>query len=225
MKTRSIDAVVFDFDGTIADTETPVYEAWRTIFEDHNCELPLSVWVQCVGSQHSGFDAFDHLLTLSGGDFNRDEIEAEQQRRSQRMRQGMKPLPGVVSWLEEASSRRLPCAVASSSSRDWVETMLEGLGLSQYFQALACGDEVPRTKPDPRIYQLAAERLDVDPHKAIAVEDSANGVKAAVAAGLLCIAVPNPVTCGLDFSDADHVCGSLEEFNLGHFLGSERLST
>ena len=218
MKTRSIDAVVFDFDGTIADTEMPVYESWRSIFEEHNCELPLSVWVQCVGSQHSGFDAFDHLVTMSGTALSRWAIEAEQHHRSWEMRQGMKPLPGVVSWLSEASARGLPCAVASSSPREWVETLLNGLGLMQYFRALACGDEVERTKPDPRIYQLAAERLDVTPQAAIAIEDSVNGVRSATAAGLLCVAVPNPITAALDFSEADFVCASLEEISLSHFL-------
>ena len=215
---RPISAIVFDFDGTIADTETPVYESWRSIYEEYDCELPLSVWVQCVGSQHSGFDPFDHLVAQSGRDFTRAAIEAEQRRRSQQMSAGLEPLPGVVSWLQEAAGRGLPCAVASSSSRNWVELMLESLGLRQFFRAVACGDEVTRTKPDPQLYELAAGRLGVDPQVTIAIEDSVNGVKAATAAGLLCVAVPNRITAGLNFSEADFVYASLEEISLSHFL-------
>ena len=96
--------------------------------------------------------------------------------------------------------------------------MLESLGLRQFFRALACGDEVMRTKPDPQLYELAAGRLGVDPQVTIAIEDSVNGVKAATAAGLLCVAVPNPITAGLNFSEADFVYVSLEEVSLSHFL-------
>ncbi|TVR46430.1 MAG: HAD family hydrolase, partial [Puniceicoccaceae bacterium] len=91
---------------------------------------------------------------------------------------------------------------------------LEELGLRKHFGPVCGGDEVPVVKPDPALYRLALERLGVRAEEAVALEDSANGVRAAKRAGLRCVAVPNRITAGLDFSEADLKVASLAAFTL-----------
>ena len=79
---REFRAVIFDFDGTIVDTETPEYEAWRSVFEDHGCELPVSVWADCIGTADSGFDPFLYLLEQAGRPLDRDTIQAQRRQRN-----------------------------------------------------------------------------------------------------------------------------------------------
>ena len=107
--------------------------------------------------------------------------------------------------------RGVRTAVASSSRRAWIQKVLARLGLEDQFDAAAAGDEVPRAKPAPDVYLLAARRLGTAPETCVALEDSQNGVRSAKAAGMVCIAVPSPLTRQLDFSEADLVVGSLEE--------------
>lgn len=121
------------------------------------------------------------------------------------------PLPGVVALLESVRAHRLRTAVASTSRLARVRELLEQLGLTDKFDAVAAGDEVPRAKPAPDVYQLAARRLAVAAPACVALEDSESGVRAAKAAGMRCIAVPSELTRGTDFSAADVVVGSLLE--------------
>ena len=109
-------------------------------------------------------------------------------------------------------------AVASTSSRKWVHGHLDRIALLDSFSHLACGDEVEQVKPAPDLYWLALQRLGKDPSQAIAIEDSPNGIAAAKAAGLFCIAVPNPLTARLDMSAADMRLASLAELPLAEAL-------
>jgi beta-phosphoglucomutase-like phosphatase (HAD superfamily) len=99
-----------------------------------------------------------------------------------------------------------------------VEARLAHAGLDGRFEALRCADDVPRVKPDPDLYLAALAALDAEPAHAIAFEDSPNGVAAATAAGLFCVAVPGPMTRGLDFGRAHVVVGSLAEVRLEEVL-------
>jgi putative hydrolase of the HAD superfamily len=130
------------------------------------------------------------------------------------------PLPGVVERLQEAASRGLPLAVASSSGRDWVEGHLGRLGLRDHFAQLRCKEDVPRVKPDPALYRAAAAALGVAPGEALAFEDSPNGTAAARAAGMACVAVPGPMTAGLDFAGAALRMASLAERSLDQILAA-----
>ena len=127
-------------------------------------------------------------------------------------------LPGVVDYLDAADRRGMKLAVASSSSRDWVEGHLTRLGLIQRFEAICTKDDVPRVKPDPALYLLAAERLGVSVQRALVLEDSRNGLLAAKAAGVRCVVVPNAVTSGLNFDEADYWLMSLDEMSLDNLL-------
>jgi putative hydrolase of the HAD superfamily len=122
----------------------------------------------------------------------------------------LEALPGVVQLLDSADEHGLPCAVASSSGSAWVERFLGQIGIRGRFVALATRETVPNAKPAPDLFLEACRRLSVEPARSVALEDSVNGIKAAKAAGMACVAVPNPVTKHVDLTHADAVVASLE---------------
>jgi HAD superfamily hydrolase (TIGR01509 family) len=202
-------AVIFDFDGLILDTETTDYESWRCVYQSHGVTLPLEEWVEAIGTDGKAFDPVARLVELSGRDLEASDLRAARRAVRDALIEELTPLPGVLTWLEEARSRSLAVAIASSSPRDWVESHLERSGLRGHFSTLATSDQVTSVKPHPELYERALLALGVDASQAIAVEDSPHGVSAARAAGLRCLAVPGPMTRGLDFAHADLVLGSL----------------
>ena len=113
-------------------------------------------------------------------------------------------------------------AVASSSSSAWVDGWLERHGLSSLVQAVCTRDHVERVKPAPDLFLLAASRLGVDPAACVVFEDSPNGLRAAHAAGMWCVVVPNAVTQGLAFEEPDLVLGSLAAHPLPEILAKLR---
>jgi putative hydrolase of the HAD superfamily len=128
-------------------------------------------------------------------------------------------MPGVPEVLSAAEGLALRCVIASSSDRSWVEPHLQRLGLMSYFEKIVTGDEVPkgRTKPHPDIFLRALQVLQLPASDALVLEDSPNGIKAAHAAGLRVVGVPNPVTAPLEL-DADLVLSSLAEMPLEEIL-------
>jgi HAD superfamily hydrolase (TIGR01509 family) len=123
--------------------------------------------------------------------------------------------PGVAELLDEADRRGIPAAIVTSASDWWIEHHLVGRGLLDRFAAvIAANGDRTRAKPLPTLYREALELLDVAAGEAVAFEDSPNGIAAAKAAGIYCVAVPNGVTGTLDLSAADRVVGSLLEFDL-----------
>ena len=208
-------AVIFDFDGLILDTESPEYVSWCEVYESHGHSLPLEKWCLTVGAGRGhGFDPYGHLEELLGTTADRESIRQRRRARNAELLLGQPVLEGVMDRIEEAGALGLSLGIASSSDRTWVRDHLERLGLNAKFEAIACaGDGVP-AKPDPAVYRQALERLGASPEQSVAVEDSPNGVAAARAAGIYCIAVPNPITALLDFSAADSVVGSLAEVSL-----------
>ena len=119
-------------------------------------------------------------------------------------------LPGVERYLADARRLGLKTAIASSSTSSWVTDHLERFGIHEHFDAILCREDVSLTKPDPELYRKALERLSVTAGEAIAFEDSSNGIRAAKAAGIFCVAVPNPLTADLDLRQADLRLPSLE---------------
>ena len=124
--------------------------------------------------------------------------------------------PGILTLLDEADAAGIPCAVASSSPRDWVEGHLDRLGILHRFTLTRCIDDVRAPKPAPDLFLAAAKGLDLDPAKAVVLEDSLNGLRAAVAAGIACVIVPNRITAHLEFAGAAAVIESLEGMTLAN---------
>ncbi len=131
---------------------------------------------------------------------------------------GQPLLPGVEALLRDARALGLGRAVASSSSCGWVEGWLRRHGIRDLIDVVVARDDVRRVKPDPELFLLAASRLGVDPGACMVLEDSPNGMRAALAAGMRCVAVPNALTRSLARPDVDLVLGSLAERPLAAIL-------
>ncbi|MFI5587661.1 HAD family hydrolase [Amycolatopsis sp. NPDC051758] len=196
-------ALVFDFDGTLADTESAVLQSWQEVFRQHGAELPLAAWHAVIGTQHTTPAMFGLLAELVPG-VDTEALRPKTKARVFELLETLGPREGVLSYLDAAKELGLKLAVASSSSGGWVNPHLGRLGLAGYFDAVLTGD-LHKAKPDPDLYLAAIAALDADPHEAIAFEDTPHGVTAAKAAGLTCVAVPNVITESLDFSQADVV--------------------
>ena len=198
-----LQAIVFDFDGTILDTETPDFQTWQEIYGSRDVELPLDLWLLCVGGGAGAFDPHEHLEGLLGRTIDRQRLRTERRKRFLERVHAQPVMPGVLKLIAAAEQRGLKLAVASSSDRNWVENHLQRLGLRGHFAAVITADDVERVKPDPALYRLAAQMLEVLPAHAVAIEDSYNGMLGAKRAGLRCVSVPNRITRSSDFSAAD----------------------
>ncbi len=223
----AINALIFDFDGLILDTETPVFEAWRDCYAAHGQTLALEEYVGCVGSDFGRFSPASQLESLHQETINWSFWDQWRSERVWRLVMQKKALPGIFNLLEEARMEGFPCAVASSSPRRWVEPLLQKLEIRDFFKAVRCLDHVARPKPDPSLFLAAADALNVPSAEALVLEDSLNGLLAAKAAGSPCVAVPNAITRHLDFQGAAARLESLEGVSLQQLreLGSAPVPT
>jgi HAD superfamily hydrolase (TIGR01509 family) len=206
-----IEAVIFDFDGLLLDTESTLFAAWRRAYAEFGVELPLSLWTANVGGySYEAFHPLDQLERLAGRAIDRDQVNERRKAWYLAQVNSQEALPGAREAIDGARRLGLKLGVASSSNRSWVAGHLERLGLLDRFDALVCGDEVARVKPDPELYRAALDSLGVPAARCFAVEDSPKGVAAAKAACLYCVAVPNPVTRTLDLGACDRRLASLD---------------
>ncbi|HEY3976469.1 MAG TPA: HAD-IA family hydrolase [Streptosporangiaceae bacterium] len=215
----AISVVVFDFDGLLMDTESTSLASWR--YEWSQWGLTLDEGRFFV--EHGGDvteERYAELAAAVGPAYDRHLSHGRRTAYRDRLHRDLSLATGIPQWIEDASSRGLRLAVASSSPRSWVAGHLERVGAAGMFEVLACGDEVARHKPAPDVYVLALHRLGVDGNSAVAVEDTAHGVAAARAAGMRCIAIPNPFADRSRFGAAGLVLGSAAEMSLSRALAS-----
>ncbi|HEY9529511.1 MAG TPA: HAD family phosphatase [Anaerolineales bacterium] len=216
-----IKALLFDFDGLILDTETPEYQVWKAIYREHGFELPDDEWGKIIGGYGiSSFDAAEHLALLSQGRLDSVALRDRHRSESHAITLAQAILPGVVDYLHDAKQLRLKLAIASSSPHSWVDTHARRLGIFDYFDRVICADDVGpgRTKPNPDLFLLALDRLQVRANEAIVFEDSPNGVQAARSAGIFVVAVPNTVTSQLALENASLTLRSLTDLSLHDLL-------
>lgn len=211
-----IRAIVFDFDGTMLDTESLWYASFREVLEEHGVDLPFEVFAQGIGTYDDGM--FRYIMERVGSEELLEGIKAAAMEKHRVKSSELRPCEGVADYLESAKRMGLRIGLATSSPRSWVTPFLHKHGFAHYFDAICTQDDVSRVKPDPELYVLAAERLQIAPAEAVAFEDSANGAKAAVAAGLRCVVVPNPMTAGLRFERYDLRVPSLADQSLEALL-------
>jgi HAD superfamily hydrolase (TIGR01509 family) len=215
------EAVIFDFDGLLIDSETPLFEIWQAIYRTHGCELELGDWQHALGTQ-GGFDPYDQLRARSGISLDRASL-APVIRAQHLERCAVLPLlPGVEELLTEAKAAGLKAAVASSSTIEWVGAFLDRHGWRARLDAICTRDDVAQVKPAPDPFLLAAERMGVTPAHCIVFEDSPNGLRAARAAGMWTVAVPNALTRPLSLPEPDLVVDSLNSVRLADIV--ERLA-
>lgn len=199
-----IEAIVFDFDGLLMDTETTLLECWQYEWRQHGLELDPTTFFADHGGDITA-DRYRQLAAAVGPDYEYASSHARRMAYRQKLHERLGLCDGIEAWLTQAREAGLQCAIASSSPAHWVTGLLNGIERTDDFGVIATGDEVPAVKPAPDVYLLALERLELDPARAVAVEDTPHGVAAAKAAGLPCIAIPNPFVSPTRFADADLV--------------------
>lgn len=184
-------AAIFDMDGLILDSERAVLDCWNIVAERHGLEdirpFSLSVIGRNVADTNRMFE--ERYGTEPGA----VAIRAEKRVIFwERFEQGLVPLkPYSLELLQKMKDLGMKIALASSSSREDVVYEMEALGAKPYFDAIICGDQVTKSKPDPEIFLKAADILGVKPSECIGLEDSFNGVRSCKAAGLYTVMVPD----------------------------------
>lgn len=213
-----IKALIFDFDGLILDTELPIYQSWQEVYHDYQQELAMEQWALCIGGTLAHFDPYADLAQKMGYALPREELRLRTSERHMKLIETMKALPGVEQYLQDAQRSGLKIGLASNSSRDWVEGHLTRLNLLSYFESLSTGDRVAHSKPAPDLYLAALKALEIRAEEAIALEDSPHGVRAAQAAGIFCVAVPNQLTKLLSLDHADMQLTAMADLPLSDLL-------
>jgi HAD superfamily hydrolase (TIGR01509 family) len=210
----AVRAFLFDFDGLILDTEFASRAGWEQLYRDHGHELPAELCATLVGTTHAPWNPMAHLEELVGGPLERETLNERRRRHEQALIEAEELRPGIAEYFAAARSRGLKRAIVSSSDREWVDSHLERLEEAVGWDAICTADHDPaRAKPSPTLYLEALDLLSVTADEAVAFEDSPNGVLAAKAAGVFCVAIPNEVTrdLGLEEAGADLVLDSLAD--------------
>jgi putative hydrolase of the HAD superfamily len=218
----TLEAVVFDFDGLIVDSEWVIYESAAAAFATHGHDLPVEVWATVVGTNERDERAeWDNLCSRLGITFAQTDFSAAYEAQDRSNRDSLPALPGVVALLDELAEAGIPVAIASSSSCDWLQRHVDRLGIDHHFRGVLVGADLVGGvgKPAPDVYLRACADLDADPRHAVALEDSEHGISAAHAAGMAAVGVPGRVTRSHDFSAADLVVASLEELSVVDLAG------
>lgn len=207
-----IQAIVFDFDGLIVDTEAPARRAWQLLYEEHGHSLDHELWEKYF--LDDSFDPLEHLSGLCAGSLDSERANDRRNDIKTRLCDAEALREGVRECIDEAHELGLRLAVASSSRRAWVERHLLRLDILHHFEVVSTREDVDRAKPAPDLYTLTAHRLKLQPSELLAIEDSPNGLKAAIAAGLSCIIIPNEVTRSMTFADPHRRFSSLSDIRL-----------
>ena len=206
----TLQAVLFDMDGLLVDTE----HAWAAAEVAVMTWLGHPHWSEEETSQMLGGPltrVADYMKQASGSDRSSQQIEDELVRTmADLLAHGADHRPGAQALLDDLVAHGVPCALVSSSPRNLVDAVLSSVG-GEHFTTTIAGDEVARTKPFPDPYLLACSRLGVPPAGAVVLEDSPVGVAAAEAAGCLVVAVPFVVP--IEPAPGRHVVASLEELD------------
>ncbi len=186
-------AVVWDMDGVIFDTEPLVLDYWDMTLTPLGYKEVRSIIGKCIGKNERDSDGI--LKAAFGEDFaikgfragKRSWIDARIEK------EGLRIKPGIVDALTWLENKKIPIAIASSSNKTLIVSLLKRANLEEYFHAIVGGNEVERGKPEPDIYLAAAKALRVDPASCIAIEDSEYGIRSAHTAGMQVIFIPDLV--------------------------------
>ncbi|MBI4778612.1 HAD family phosphatase [Candidatus Desantisbacteria bacterium] len=206
-----IKAIIFDMDGLMVDTESLYSIALQKIAQKRGKDFTLELKRAMIGRQgRVSMNIFrEHLgLTESAEELliEREDVYGELLNEAE-----LVPMPGLLELLLLTCTMAIPMAIASSSSECWIRIVIDKLGIADRFKAIVSGNNVENGKPCPDVYLLAAKKLGILPQYCLALEDTPTGMEAAKRAGMICVAVPNQYSEGLDFSMADMVINSLKD--------------
>ncbi|MGH7416960.1 MAG: HAD family hydrolase [Candidatus Rokuibacteriota bacterium] len=203
-------AVVFDMDGVLVDSEPFGFEALRRVMARHG--LP---YTEQENAEFLGRTTLESCRTLKARHGLPESAETMADWYIEGMLEligcGPIPMPGVPEVLQRIRASGYRMALASSAEPRLIEANLSALSLRSLFEAVVSATQVPRGKPAPDVFLAAAERLGVAPADCLVIEDSRNGLLGAKAAGMRCAVVPCSHTRHQDFREADHRLGALPE--------------
>ena len=217
MNQPELHAVVFDLDGLIANTEDLYEQAGETVLrrrgKTYDAVLrekmmgrPVGDALQIMIDCHALPDPLDDLLCEC-----KEVLEAL-------MATSLAAMPGLLDLLDELQAADVPAAIATSGTREYAQLVLTRLNVRQRFHFVLTAEDIRRGKPDPDIYLLAAERLQLPAAHTMVLEDSANGCRAAVAAGAFTVAVPNRHTRQHDFAGVQFTAETLADLRIREAL-------
>lgn len=216
---RPFEAIIFDHDGTLIDTETQDFRAFEMLFSEQGVTLSVEHWADIVVGHWGGHNTlFDELIAQTTGQ-TRELLKARLHTLWLGNLKHVTLMPyakRVIHDLHEAGHR---LAIATASDQAWVDRWLGKFELQSYFDVIATSDHVAENKPAPDVYLYAASQLGVSPDRCLVFEDSRAGLTSAKAAGMTVVAVPSPITESLDLSAADFVINGLACVNAAWIAG------
>ena len=182
-------AVIWDLDGTLADSEEYHWLAWQQVMADEGIAITHDQFLATFGQRND--TVLTGWLGADASEAHRDRIGETKEAAFRRLvgTRGCVALPGALDWVQRLGPSGWRQAIASSAPRANIEVMIEGLGIAGDFDAIASSEDVTVGKPDPQVFLIAASRLDVPPSRCIVVEDAAAGVEAARRAGMPSVGV------------------------------------
>ncbi len=191
---------MFDFDGTILDTEHAEFQGLTDVFESHGASISHDDITPFIGTTSEiPWPALLRSRTLKP--FDEQKVRDAKTAAVRHHINLLTPRDGVLELFDVAKSRGMTLGIASNAPRLWVHHHIRRLGLAAYFDVMLGVDDVPVGKPHPQVYLDVCQQLRVPPEHALAIEDSPTGAAAALAAGMTCVACPTPVTASARFDD------------------------
>lgn len=198
--------IIFDMDGVLTDTEPLHYEVWKQVFAERGLEIDYEHYKDCIGSTR--LFLCELLLKHYGRDFRNDAslpVRFAELKEQFLNKHGIPEIPGAAQAVKALHKKGYTLAVASSSPLRYIEFSMKELGIDSCFTLLFSGEQVKNPKPAPDTFLAAAKKLNVSPKDCIVIEDSANGSRAAHAAGMYCFGFANPHSGNQDLSAADDI--------------------
>ena len=202
-------AVIFDMDGLLIDSERVILDCWRRVAAEQSLPLDDGLWLSMVGMHDA---ACTEMLVRLLGPAKAERLSIDcKDRYDLLVEQGLPLKDGAIELLQELSTRGVPLAIATSTRRERALIKLERSGISRFFEVVVTSSDVAHPKPAADIYLLAAKRLGVSPENCVAIEDSEMGVRAAEAAGMAVIQVPDLVPASEQTRSLAQVVSSLHQ--------------
>jgi len=210
-----IEAIIFDMDGTLVDTEPFNTEIEKSLFKLNKIEISEEEHQKYIG-------VASDAMWLEIAKRNKLQIpvsELIEQNHKESFRylsevEQIPIMPGLVELLEKLQAKKYPMAVASSSTPEIIDLILKKNNLKNYFQVIVSAQETGKSKPEPDVFLLTAEKLGIKPANCLVVEDSENGIKAAIAAGMTCVAYQSPGTDPQKQKEADAVIRNYSQLGM-----------
>ncbi|MBC7746340.1 MAG: HAD family phosphatase [Flavobacterium sp.] len=209
---KNLKAILFDLDGTLIDSEYFHYECWNEILEEYNVALTFADWLKNYAGMPLPVNAKSlmekHQIKTNLNDFiaMRENLFLERLKTKD-----ISLMPYALEFIQFFHNKGLILSIVTASSRQEVELIFDRNGLRKYFSLIITRTDVDKSKPDPESYNICCKELNISKEQCIVFEDTENGIKSAVAAGITCYAIQSNVTEHARLSLADKLFLNLNE--------------